>query len=802
MVRFPRLLTMLLLLACVTAIASPPPKNSEQIPNGISVGQPKIYDNRTLTIMLESLGQTLQGMQSFVNPTTLAAALANLQGTRTTENLASVSVEGLPIPSLKTTTNTKTGNVSAAGEPLPDTKEVETIKERAAFTPTSPTLADAPALTGFSPQFGASAGDLLNDQINLTYQIFNLRMILERSLSDRLIEKDPRLQAVLGFNVTIDPPRTAVDSVAVVEIALKSTSDKPVSLVAMMPQEKTYNAATLSTKARQFGGTAVASAFEFGVNTRRRRQTFYLYRDNDTVAYERMKPDTNEPKELVFGWTFRPVLGRRAVSPGLRQMLAVVALPAKDLCIKNDCSGETLQASIRTYWKRYDADTLTSFEQQDANRATRFKYATTLGLTRPEIFQTRYTNRTSYDDVVVKPTAEFDSNLGPVVTNVTWKPVGPKSALVSAAGKNFFTGTQLILGDKRYTAGDGLILKSNNAFELVTTIDALSSGPGMISGRYGRAVPFTIESEAYEDAPRITITKAVIGPSLSGMRRVELTLRRPHQLPQDSAPLVTINGNTMPLPYQQTVTRDAMMIVGAIPDSFVSSGSRLIKVSWPFLPDPWTAVTLQTIPKYELARLGPKSFVLQTEEPSGFVFDENGDDLSPDKCWQLVVDGKPMKVRTSKCPSGNKQTRELTPHHVLITFQKAPPDNLILVDFGQGVHSLEVPKAATDAAASGGGGGKVPTPPAAPKALTVNQFDSVFIELAVKSAAKVTAVEANQQPLRFTPKADDDKTIRVQLTRDLTAQPGNVDITIVEDGKPSTSRLVIAPCETCKKAEK
>ncbi|MEK6279567.1 MAG: hypothetical protein AABN95_04365 [Acidobacteriota bacterium] len=57
--------------------------------------------------------------------------------------------------------------------------------------------------------------------MNLTYQIFNLRMLLERSLSDRLLDDDqPRRQAVLGFNVTLDPPRTSNDAVAVVEISL------------------------------------------------------------------------------------------------------------------------------------------------------------------------------------------------------------------------------------------------------------------------------------------------------------------------------------------------------------------------------------------------------------------------------------------------------------------------------------------------------------------------------------------------------------------------------------------------------
>src|SRR5260370_40290120 len=73
-----------------------------------------------------------------------------------------------------------------------------------------------------------------------------------------------------------------------------------------------------------------------------------------------------------------------------------------------------------------------------------------------------------------------------------WMTGGSKSALVSAQGLNFFTGTQVVIGDKAYsTPADGLILKSNEAFDLTITLDALASGPGAIIGRYGGAAPPT-----------------------------------------------------------------------------------------------------------------------------------------------------------------------------------------------------------------------------------------------------------------------------------------------------------------------
>ncbi len=80
-----------------------------------------------------------------------------------------------------------------------------------------------------------------SDQVNLTYQIFNIRMLLERSLSDRLLPNDrgPRRQAVLGFNVQASiRPMLERDAAAIVEITVDGGGE--VELVGLMPQEKTY----------------------------------------------------------------------------------------------------------------------------------------------------------------------------------------------------------------------------------------------------------------------------------------------------------------------------------------------------------------------------------------------------------------------------------------------------------------------------------------------------------------------------------------------------------------------------------
>jgi hypothetical protein len=506
--------------------------------NGISVGAPKAFDNRTLTLMIESLDQTLKSQQqSYLDQKSVLAALSNVQGFSQTETSTNLSITGSPTPATDVKTTLNTGNVDANGNPLPNTFQRQTDVNRAAVAPQAPALDTLPAFQGFTPTYGSSASDLLNDQVNLTYQIFNLRLILERSLSDRLQsnssdeENHARLQAVLGFNVTIDPPRTANDAVAVVEVTVKTNDSQNLSLVSLMPQEKTYIAAALNSKSNAFGGAAVVSAFQVGFSARKRGQVFYLYRDTDTVSYERM---TGKEGEVVFGWMFRPVLGRRSVSPGLRQLFAIVALPNVD-CIKRGekddkgqpCTAE-LNSKVRTYWKKYDRATLTSFEQQDANRASSFWYALSLGLSKPQIFaDDSYENGVNYDATPVSSSAEYQDELKPKVSTVIWRPTGIKNIVISARGNNFFSQTKVALGDKTYaTESEGLILKSNQSLDLTTTLDALVNGPGTVLGRYDIGVPLT-NGSLPDFLPKggVEVQSATLTPPLAGNRKIEIHLQ-------------------------------------------------------------------------------------------------------------------------------------------------------------------------------------------------------------------------------------------------------------------------------------
>ena len=365
------------------------------------------------------------------------------------------------------------------------------------------TPTDSTAFNTFTPptdvKYGLNAGDLLSDQVNLTYQIFNIQMILDRSISDRLRDQYPRLQVLLGFDVTLDPLREAVDSAAIVEVSVRMHgSEEPVSVVALMPQEHTYNAAALSTKSSAFGGSAVTQIATVAYSSRRRSQTYYLFRDSDTVAFERglhvpRRPTQDEANttctidqvpETHFGWQFRPVLGRRSVSPGSRQMFAVLALPATDLPTES-AAVENLEIRVKTHWRKYDRSTLTTTEANHIPWWTQAGHVLGLGI--PSVYPPVSVGGGSCYLLPVPKTARFQKDLSPVVGHVSWSWVGKKQLLVSVSGKNFFNDTRVAVAGKVLDSEPALRIKSDQAFEIM--MDPADLSDGSIIGRYGSAVP-------------------------------------------------------------------------------------------------------------------------------------------------------------------------------------------------------------------------------------------------------------------------------------------------------------------------
>jgi hypothetical protein len=464
--------------------------NDQSPDNGIHVGQPKVFDSRQLTLMLDSLSQALAGKQ-FVDPKQLSQALGNVQGFQSTDTSLSFqangavgpmasTVFGSPAAPSSTTTADSSGSTAVPSSPV--TINITPSSDGSATTsasttgsslgPQPPALPTLQTVPTYNPTFGSNGSDLLSDEVNLTYQLYNVQMLLNRSLTDRLYDGKSRLQAVVGFDIDLVPDKYAQNAAAVVEVSVSmdsppatcSTTDAP-GMVALMPEEGSHNAANLSQKANAFGGALAASVFSVGVSAQKRSQIFYLYRDMDTISFERM---TKDGALATFGWQFRPVLGRKSVDPGIRHMIAVLSLPCPD----EENIAPKLNIGVNTSWRRYEDST------QTTTSSSHF-WQHALPSSVP----------TTFAHLSVPATASGQLSLSPNIKSIQWIPSSDGTGIAVVRGQNFFLGTTVRLGSKLYSgAGDGLVIKSDQELEVPVPLPLVTVG-GVLSGRYGAAVP-------------------------------------------------------------------------------------------------------------------------------------------------------------------------------------------------------------------------------------------------------------------------------------------------------------------------
>lgn len=435
---------------------------SDTTQNGITIGQVKAFDNRSLALREEKLNASLEKFK--VVDQNVTESLATIQEQTANETSWSLSLG----------TKTKPSNPDNAGK----SKDGSSSDEKSA--PVAPKTANADG----KPNIGLAASDVLSNQLNLASQIFNLQMLYERSLSDRLFDGHSRLQTVLGFQVSITPPAGYEDCAAVVEIGVRMktgpATSLPVSLVALMPQEKTYNVESLSTSSKSIEGSAVARVLTMGFTGKGEARQLFIHRDSDTIAFERdprAKPSLFEGDATVFGWEFRPVLERPTVSPGPRQMLAVIALPAADKPrAEETTAGEEfiLEVKTRSYWRHYRRKRQTTgpnwgWLPWQVDRSARIDSAV--------------------QEIKVPDTAKIQSALAPQISDIKWINSGKGTATVVVKGRNFFSGTKVIIGGTTHREEDGtLILKSDQALEFDTAIESLVTGDAVLSGRFGPSI--------------------------------------------------------------------------------------------------------------------------------------------------------------------------------------------------------------------------------------------------------------------------------------------------------------------------
>lgn len=701
-----------LALSCVPLICQTPYEN------GIHVGEPKIYDSRALTLMLDDLANSLKKNTSFIDPKALAAALGNLQGFNGQDVSQAFSAYGAVGPNGASVFSgaaasgasgaAGTPNVSITVSPTLNAGSPSTAAPAANATPPGPAASALPTLQtapSFTPNFGENAGDLLSDEVNLTYQYTNVRMMLDRSLTDRISGDKPRLQAVVGFDIDIEPIEAAKDAAATVEVtvnladcgAASAACDKSqgLSLVSIMPEEGSHNAATLSQKADAFGGAIAAQVFSAGYAYQKRSQVFYLYRDMDTVSFQKPQDNkkTDNKNTIVFGWQFRPVLGRHSVAAGTRHMLAVLALPAQDLPPDPPKDPEQapptaappkLNVSVVTRWTRYDSSS------QTTDRRLGF-WASLFTRELPKDWTK------DYPGVNVFTTAGTQHDLTPTVAGVQWVRTG-NSGVAIVKGTNFFPETAVRLADKQYaTAADGLVIKSDQQLEVIAPL-AAALGRGVLSGRYGEAQPLEAPPPGIRDNGFTVVGLSVL-PSGAESYQLIATLKffkniKDQDLRKNAnAPIISIGGTplTSPFFYQQQDPKqpDTLRLTTFVAASLVKSGLA-VTVTYPFHGPTWTSSMLYYAATAKVARLGGKEntrLLISTTDPTMIICDQRDRKDINHQEWHLQLDKNKDWVPDPKgplaCPDPGVElfqfdiaTTELKPYRHFVLLEatgKYPP---------------------------------------------------------------------------------------------------------------------------------
>jgi hypothetical protein len=306
---------------------------------------------------------------------------------------------GTTIPTTSTGTIT-TNATTTPGATTQQTTGNQTTQQNGTTTTTNGfagTVPTAPASTAFSAptNVGVSSADILTEQVELNAQITTLRLLLQGALSDQYVIRHSRSvatrkQTTLGFTITLDPPRQFRHAIAEVRVlVVPPLGPDGVSIVNLLPAEKTYNVAKITSHQNSFGAGVAVAPVSVGVNAGKSKDRLYLAKDTDTLALQYVPPvpltsskslkeisrpfpqhahdtykglvdlmganelaDCGNPGEkgepgsepgqeliigtntTVFGWQFRPVLGEEYVRGGQRQVFAQLALPPRETLIK------------------------------------------------------------------------------------------------------------------------------------------------------------------------------------------------------------------------------------------------------------------------------------------------------------------------------------------------------------------------------------------------------------------------------------------------------------------------------------
>ncbi len=424
--------------------------------NGIVVGQVKVYDERSLRLLLQAAENRLAAL-TFIDAGGLTAG--KIQGGRLRSSQFGISAEGLPTPKVVTTVDEA---ADATTGDIVTTTDVVTTQESQ-----SPEIPQASSSTRVLPtptaeSISLSARDLLAEQVALTYEVATLRLALERAISDRIVtgvfaipgtnSAVPAKQTLLGFQVSIDPKHTK--AIAEVEVILQETGGlKRPSIVNLLPSRSTYNVAAITQKGFSFGLGTITNVFNIGIAGAKKQETYYIVQDVDTVALELPSSDP----AARFGWQFRPVLGRKAVDTGRRQLFVHLVLPNR-----SSISDASLTIKVKTRWRKWSRSDMIAKDRIKGEESCQ------------------------KDTIQVLDVFDLQALLRPEVTRISWSHLDNGKAFVNVRGSNFLRGTRVFNGESTIDESNGLRRGSENELSFVTSLASISSPQGLrIQAPYG-----------------------------------------------------------------------------------------------------------------------------------------------------------------------------------------------------------------------------------------------------------------------------------------------------------------------------
>ena len=329
----------------------------------------------------------------------------------------------------------------------------------------------------------------------------------------------------------------------------------------------------------------------FNAGYQQRKSINAIRRETDTVALERPSGDKNK---VIFAWEFRPISGCPSVTPGSRQMLAVISIEAPDKKPYKapgktpDIPGKEcveLSVQARSYWRRFHsgtqtlsnwsgwrvlltkAPTETKWERQPKNIKAFISHAIEEGL------------RAAVDD------------------DIQWYRVGDRTAVVIVTGANFFTGTSVIIGDKTLDRPEnGLVIKSEKSLQITIPVSALTH-EAVLNARYGPSLPLAMNPLKKYGLPPFRIGNAEVVPLSEGQGyQVKLWLEsattRPISIDDVKrlpSPLLEINGRFATASLDIFPWRDKVQLSACVDAEFVKSTSgTALRLTFPFLGKDWS----------------------------------------------------------------------------------------------------------------------------------------------------------------------------------------------------------------------